>query len=282
MSESPLQVRALSFVEALEVVLHHAARVRVPEPETVALPASAERVLAEEVRADRDQPPFDRATRDGFAVRAGEWTDGRRLRVVGLVRAGEVWAGKALLSGEAAEIMTGAAVPAGADAVAMVEHAEQGAGLVWAAGPVLVAGENIVRRGSEARQGEILLAARTVLRSAEIALAAACGCAEIVVRQRPVVAIVATGDELVEVEDTPEKHQIRNSNSTALAVWWRLRAGGHGGWRLRETRERACGSGLPRGAGAIYCCSRVGFRSGSTTWWRRCWLSLARSFSFAE
>ena len=238
MSESPLQARALSFGEALEVVLHHAARVRVPEPETVALPASAERVLAEEVRADRDQPPFDRATRDGFAVRAGEWTDGRRLRVVGLVRAGEVWAGKALLSGEAAEIMTGAAVPAGADAVAMVEHAEQGAGLVWAAGPVLVAGENIVRRGSEARQGEILLAARTVLRSAEIALAAACGCAEIVVRQRPVVAIVATGDELVEVEDTPEKHQIRNSNSTALAAL--VEAAGGRARRLaiaRDTRE---------------------------------------------
>src|SRR5208283_4838194 len=73
----PSQVRVLSFEEALQVVLHHAARVRAPEAETVGLLASAGRVLGEEVRADRDQPPFDRATRDGFAVRAGEWTAGR-------------------------------------------------------------------------------------------------------------------------------------------------------------------------------------------------------------
>ena len=233
------EARVLGFVEALEVVLHHAAGVRVTGAEKVGLLASAGRVLAEEVRADRDQPAFDRATRDGFAVRAAEWTAGRRLRVAGLVRAGETWAGKALSSGEAVEIMTGAAVPSGADAVAMVEHAELGEGLVWAAaGRGLSAEENIVRRASEARRGEALLAAGRAMGAAEIALAAACGCAEIAVRKRPVVAIVATGDELVEVEETPGDSQIRNSNGTALAAM--VEAAGGEARRLaiaRDSRE---------------------------------------------
>jgi molybdopterin molybdotransferase len=233
------EARVLGFVEALEVVLHHAARVRVTGAEKVGLLASAGRVLAEEVRADRDQPAFDRATRDGFAVRAAEWTAGRRLRVVGLVRAGETWAGKALSSGEAVEIMTGAAVPSGADAVAMVEHAELGEGMVWAAaGRGLRAEENIVRRESEARRGEVLLAAGRAMGAAEIALAAACGRAEIAVHKRPVVAIVATGDELVEVEETPGDSQIRNSNGVALAAL--VEAAGGEARRLgiaRDSRE---------------------------------------------
>jgi molybdopterin molybdotransferase len=233
------EAQVLGFVEALEVVLHHAARVRVTGAEKVGLLASAGRVLAEEVRADRDQPAFDRATRDGFAVRAAEWTAGRRLRVVGLVRAGETWAGKALSSGEAVEIMTGAAVPSGADAVAMVEHAELGEGMVWAAaGRGLRAEENIVRRESEARRGEVLLAAGRAMGAAEIALAAACGRAEIAVHKRPVVAIVATGDELVEVEETPGDSQIRNSNGVALAAL--VEAAGGEARRLgiaRDSRE---------------------------------------------
>ncbi len=239
MRGATMEARLLGFVEALEVVLHHAARVRVTGAEKVGLLASVGRVLAEEVRADLDQPAFDRATRDGFAVRAAEWTAGRRLRLAGAVRAGEVWAGMALSSGEAVEIMTGAAVPSGADAVAMVEHAEQGEGLVWAAkGRGLRAEENIVRRASEARRGEALLAAGRAMGAAEIALAAACGCAEIAVRKRPVVAIVATGDELVEVEETPGDSQIRNSNGTALAAM--VEAAGGEARRLaiaRDSRE---------------------------------------------
>ena len=239
MSGERTEARVLGFAEALECVLRHAARVSVPEVERVSVPEPAGRVLAEEVRADRDQPPFDRATRDGFAVRAEDWTSGRRLRVVGAVRAGEVWLGKTLSSGEAMEIMTGAAVPAGANAVAMIEHAEQAEGEVWAAaGSRLAAGENIVRRGSEARGGDVLLAAGTAMGAAEIALAAACGRVELEVYKRPVVAIVATGDELVEVEETPGDSQIRNSNSYALAAL--VEASGGQARRLaiaRDTRE---------------------------------------------
>ncbi len=211
--------RVLDFAQALEAVLRHAAAVRPLHAESLALLAAAGRVLAEDVVADRDQPPFDRATRDGFAVRAEEWTAGAGLRVVGQVRAGEAWSSDALSSGEAIEIMTGAPVPRGADAVAMIEHAESASGEVRAAaGRSLTPGENIVRRGSEAPGGQVLLAAGTTMAAAEIALAAACGRAEVAVQRRPVVAIVATGDELVELDETPQPHQIRNSNSYALAA----------------------------------------------------------------
>jgi molybdopterin molybdotransferase len=130
-------------------------------------------------------------------------------------------------------------VPSGADAVAMVEHAELGEGMVWAAaGRGLRAEENIVRRESEARRGEVLLAAGRAMGAAEIALAAACGRAEIAVHKRPVVAIVATGDELVEVEETPGDSQIRNSNGVALAAL--VEAAGGEARRLgiaRDSRE---------------------------------------------
>jgi molybdopterin molybdotransferase len=231
--------QVLGFAEALGAVLRHAPGVRATGVEPVELLASAGRVLAEDGVADRDQPPFDRATRDGFAVRAQEWTGGQRLRVVGQVRAGEEWAGAEMGAGAAIEIMTGAPVPAGANAVAMVEHSEREGDTIWAAaGRSLRAGENIVPRGSEARQGDVLLATGTVMGAAEIAVAAACGLAELAVRKRPIVAIVATGDELVEVDETPGAHQIRNSNGVALAAL--VAAAGGEPRRLaiaRDTRE---------------------------------------------
>lgn len=220
MSGATAKARILGFVEALEAVLGYATEeARVRRMERVAILASAGRVLAEGVFADRDQPPFDRATRDGFAVRAAEWSAGLKLRAVGQVRAGEVWTGDEVAAGSAVEIMTGAPVPAGADAVAMIENVEQDGGEIWAsAGRVLNAGENIVARGSEARRGEVLLTVGTPMGAAEVALAAACGYADLAVFRRPIVAIVATGDELVELDEEPGAHQIRNSNSYALAA----------------------------------------------------------------
>jgi molybdopterin molybdotransferase len=230
--------QVLGFAEALDLVLRHAAQVRPPGSEQVALLASAGRVLAGEVLADRDQPPFDRATRDGFAVRAEDFTAGQRLGIAGQVRAGEAWVGE-LASGCAIEIMTGAPVPHGADAVAMLEHADQAGGEVWAtAGRSLQAGENIVRRASEARQGDVLLAPGAAIGAAEIALAASCGCVQLAVYRQPKVAIVATGDELVELDQTPQPHQIRNSNSYALAAM--VQAAGGRAQRLpiaRDTRD---------------------------------------------
>ena len=230
--------RVLRFEQALGVVLEHArggATARTVE--TVELLDAVGRVLAERVLADRDQPPFHRSTRDGYAVRAAD--SGAALRVIGAVRAGEAWIGGAVGEGEAVEIMTGAALPEGADAVVMVEHvAVSGKSLRIETGRTLRAGENVVARGAEARAGVGVLRVGTVIGAAEIAVAASCGCATLPVFACPKVAIVATGDELVELNVEPDATQIRNSNSYALAAM--VRAEGGEPMRVavaRDTRE---------------------------------------------
>ena len=124
-----------------------------------------------------------------------------------------------MASGSAVEIMTGAQVTDGADAVVMMEHVLRDDGAVHLGeGRRVERGENIVLRGSEARAGETVVGVGTVMDAAEIALAAACGRATLRVFARPTVAIVATGDELVEVDVVPKGEQIRNSNSYGLAA----------------------------------------------------------------
>ncbi|HEV2709357.1 MAG TPA: gephyrin-like molybdotransferase Glp [Edaphobacter sp.] len=207
----------VDFDEALKVVLLHAGSLQKLETEAAPLLTCLNRVLAGPVIAERDQPPFDRSTRDGFAVRASDAAT--PLRLLGQIRAGERWSGAPLEQGNAIEIMTGAPVPEGADAVVMVEHIEVQDGSVrLSEGRTVRAGENIVPRGSEARAGAVVLAGGTVIEGAEIALAAACGRSDLLVFRRPHVAIVATGDELVELDETPDEQQIRNSNSYGLAA----------------------------------------------------------------
>jgi molybdopterin molybdotransferase len=195
--------------------------------ERVSITEAAGRVLASAVRAERDQPPFARSTRDGYAVRSDDIAAGRALRIVGSVRAGEQWRGDEARSGEAIEIMTGAPAPAGADAVLMVEHAMVGddGSLRAAPGRALGLGENIVAQGAEARRDAELIPVGRRLGAAEIAMAASCGYAQMEVFARPRVAIVATGDELAELEEPLESYQIRNSNSYALAALVREEGG---------------------------------------------------------
>lgn len=218
--ESPSIV--LSYEHAASVVRRQAERVRADGApargvERVSLTESAGRVLAESVVADRDQPPFARATRDGFACRVADLGAGG-LRVVGQLRAGEAWTLGAIRPGEAVEIMTGAAVPPGADCVVMVEHVAAAEGWVSLSAPrELAPGENIVPAGAEAQAGDVVVPAGQRLGVAEIAAAAACGAAKLPVFARPRVAILATGDELVDVTEKPQAHQIRNSNSYSLA-----------------------------------------------------------------
>ncbi len=165
-------MNTVDFDEALEVVLLHGSGLGKMQTETEPLLACGNRVLAEPVLADRDQPPFDRSTRDGFAVQAADAAGA--LRVVGQIRAGERWSGAPLEDGCAIEIMTGAALPDGMDAVVMVEHVEQANGSIHLSEERQVrAGDNIVPRGSEARASEMVVAAGTVIEGAEIALAAA-------------------------------------------------------------------------------------------------------------
>jgi molybdopterin molybdotransferase len=189
-----------------------------PATERVELAYAAGRVLAKPLCADADQPPFARSTRDGYACRADEAAQHGLLRLTGSTHAGSPPAGP-LLSGEAWEIMTGAPVPEGADAVAMLEHVEVLDGHIRLHDErKLKPGANIVAQGAQAVSGEELLPVGTILGPAQIALAAACGAAILHVYIRPRVAILTTGDELVPVQTTPGPGQIRNSNAPMLAA----------------------------------------------------------------
>ena len=189
--------------------------------ETVALADAAGRVLAEEITADRDYPPFPRSARDGFAVQAADLPGA--LRVIGEVRAGDAFIGR-VNAGEAVEIMTGAGVPEGADAVVMVEHTQRKGDRVKIERGIQ-SGENFNPRGIEAHGGDVVLSAGVRIGFAEVALLATVGRTGVLVYRRPRVAIVSTGDEIVEAGETPGAHQIRNSNAASLAVQV-CRAGG--------------------------------------------------------
>ncbi len=137
---------------------------------------------------------------------------------MGSIRAGDAESIE-VTAGKAVEIMTGAPVPTGADCVVMVEHVQRdGDTLRLSPGRSIAPGDNIVPMGAEARAGDAILPRGTRISPAQIAAAAACGRAQLRVFARPRVAIVATGDELVEVNQQPLKHQIRNSNSYSLAA----------------------------------------------------------------
>ncbi len=236
----------LSYEEAARLVADCAARVHsASRVERVDLGQAQGRVLARPLAADRDQPPFARSTRDGFACRAAEASRHEPLAIAGASRAGDAPAGP-LPDAAAWEIMTGAPVPAGADAVMMVEHVEAGgeaskretSKIVRLLAPrTLETGENIVLQGAEARKGDELLGVGAVLRAGQIALAAACGAAQLEVFARPRVAILATGDELVSVEAEPGAGQIRNSNSSMLAAL--VEAAGGEPWVLPVAEDRA-------------------------------------------
>jgi molybdopterin molybdotransferase len=177
-------------------------------------------VLAEDLLADRDFPPFPRSTRDGFAVRSADLsTLPARLRCVGEIKAGATIEQSAISigRGEAAEIMTGAPVPAGADAVVMVEHTERSGDVVTVQRSV-GSGENVVPLGSEASKGSVMVARGTRVTHATVAIAAAIGRPEVAAYRRPRVAILATGDELVDINLRPGANEIRNSNSYSLAA----------------------------------------------------------------
>ncbi len=215
-------VAALTFEQARAVILERVAgRAARPAVEAVPLDAACGRVLAETVAADRDYPPEPRSMRDGFALQSSS-TPGE-LRVLGEVRAGEPCR-FTVGAGEAVEIMTGASVPEGADAVVMIEHVSVQDGRLRVPQPV-EPGANVSPQGSSLRAGAVAVESGTRLSPASIALLAAVGAAQVPVFAPPRVAVLPTGDELVEIGERPEPWQIRNSNSHALAAQVR-RAGG--------------------------------------------------------
>jgi molybdopterin molybdotransferase len=185
--------------------------------ERIALAAALGRVLAEPVRATRDQPPFDASAMDGWAMRRADAEAGAaRLRIVGESAAGGGY-GAALNPGEAVRIFTGAAVPEGADTVVIQEEATREDGHVRL-GPLQGRGTNIRRRGGDFGCGEVLLQAGARLDPWRLSLAAAAGMAELAVARRPRLAILTTGEELVPPGTEPGPFQIFDSGGFALAA----------------------------------------------------------------
>jgi molybdopterin molybdotransferase len=208
----------LSFEQALATVREKLSEAN-PKPLTATLPLDQvhARVLAEDVVADRDYPPFNRSIRDGYAVRPADVSSVPvTLECLGEVRAGESLPGT-VGPGECVEIMTGAPLPAGADAVVMIEHVRvQGSRVevLRTVGP----NENVVRQGSEAAKGSRVLPGGRRLGPGELGLLASVGKARVRVFRPPQVAILPTGDELVPYDALPGPYQIRNSNAVALAA----------------------------------------------------------------
>jgi molybdopterin molybdotransferase len=180
-------------------------------------------VLAQEIRSDREYPPFDRSTRDGYAVCAAEAVQGATLRCVGEIKAGDT-VSQPLSPKTCIQIMTGAAVPPGADAVVMIEFTRRSADQVTFDRPAQST-QNIVFRGSEARAGDAAIRAGQRLGFAELAVAAQVGAATVRCYKKPRIAILSTGDELVPVTATPGPFQIRNSNTPSLAAQIQLAGG---------------------------------------------------------
>jgi len=208
----------ISFEQALNLVAEKLAAANPsPAAETVPLDEARGRVLASDVLADRDYPPFPRSTRDGYAVRAADVREVPAwLACVGEARAGAPYPGKlAEESGACVEIMTGAPVPPGADAVVMIERTRRDGSrveILRAVEPF----ENVVRQGSEAPAGGVVLPRGRRVAPGEMALLASVGTAAVEVFRQPTVAILPTGDEVVPIHHNPKWFEIRNSNAIAL------------------------------------------------------------------
>jgi molybdopterin molybdotransferase len=234
-------VTPLTFSKAREVVIQsvRAAR-RFPGIETADLLGAAGRVLAEDIAADRDSPPTSRSVRDGFAIHAAEAPG--EFEIVGEVRAGSRFE-EPVEWRQAVEIMTGAPVPDGADAVVMVEHVARAGNRVTVGEPVEPR-QFINPRGCEASANEVVLRAGKRLDYSDIAMLASFGRRRVQVYRKLTVAILSTGDEIVEVESSPADYQVRNSNAYSLAAQV-LRAGGKPSVlplardTVEETREMA-------------------------------------------
>jgi molybdopterin molybdotransferase len=207
----------IGYREARELVISRVTGlVGVLETEAVPLREAVGRVLAHDIVSDRDYPPFDRSIRDGYAVPAADTRAGAQLKCIGELKAGDT-PSVSVSTGNCIQIMTGAALPDGADAVVMIEHtAREGDNVTL--DRAVKSGQHVVRKGSEQAAGGIILAAGVRIGFAEIAAAAQVGASHPVVTRRPRVAVLSTGDEVVDFASTPGPFQIRNSNSVSLGA----------------------------------------------------------------
>ena len=207
----------ISVAEAIQIVRQET---KALGSERIELQNALGRVLAEDVVSDSDLPPFDRAQMDGYAVRAEDVKDApARLRIVGESAAGKGWH-QQLEEGQAVRIMTGAPVPAGANSVQQVELThELKDGTVVELLESVEAGRSIVKRGAEIEAGQTVLSAGATINAAMMAVLAAFGYAQVNVFSRPRVAVLATGSELVPVDQKPGQDQIRDSNNYSISAY---------------------------------------------------------------
>jgi len=214
----------LTYTQARQTVIDRISESpRQPLAVAVGLHDALGYVLAENILADRDYPPFHRSTRDGYAVRSADARTGATLRCSGEIKAGDT-VSTPLARGTCVQIMTGAAAPPDADAVVMIEHTSRSRDHIRFDRDTRV-GQNIVPSGSEVKSGGTVLQQGTRLGFAELALAAQVGAIELHCAAKPRVAILSTGDEIVPVDAQPGPFQIRNSNSISLATQVRVAGG---------------------------------------------------------
>lgn len=208
----------ISVDEALDTILSQFAPLR---EEMVHILDSLGRVLAEDIYAPRDIPPMNNSAMDGYAVRAADTVGASPEKPVVLTVIEDIPAGsvpqKEIRPGEAARIMTGAPLPAGADAVVRMEDTRKDGYKVYVSVAVPI-GLDIRLAGEDVRRGEIVIPRGSVVRPAEVGMMAALGRSFVSVHQRPLVAILATGDELTNIDEVGEPWQIKSSNGFSTAA----------------------------------------------------------------
>ena len=208
----------IPVAEAIQIVRE---RTRALPSESIGLEDALGRCLAQDIVADSDLPPFDRSQMDGYAIRADDaQAAGTRLEIVGESAAGRGWHHE-MGSGQAVRIMTGAPVPKGADSVQQVELTREADGKVEILEPV-TRGRSIVKRGAEIQTGTRVLNAGEQINAGMMAVLASFGYAEISVGKRPRLAVLATGSELVAVDQKPAEDQIRDSNNFSISAYAQL------------------------------------------------------------
>ncbi|NJB35638.1 molybdopterin molybdotransferase MoeA [Croceivirga sp. JEA036] len=204
----------ISFKEAYQLVLEHNMSLHTHH---VSITKAHQNVLAEAVYADRDFPPFHRATKDGIAIAYKAYQAGQRSFVIeGVAAAGNPQ--QELNQPEGClEVMTGAMVPTNTDTIVMYEHLEIKDSIATIVKPVRE-GQNIHKQGSDEPKGSLVLQKGTIITPAEIGVLASVGKYKVLVYQKPKVAVISTGNELVDVHETPQPHQIRKSNSYSIVA----------------------------------------------------------------
>jgi len=247
-------VKPLSFfrLKTREEVLALYQRFSPLDAEEVALLDAAGRVVAAEIRAPEDIPPFPRASMDGYAVRAQDTfgaTPGspQYLTIIGEVAMGAV-PDRQVAPGEALRLPTGAMLPPGADAVVMVEYTAEHPDLTLEVRRPVAPGENVLQPGEDVPQGEALFSAGRRLRPQDIGLLAALGIISIPVHRRPLTAVISSGDEIVPVSQTPGPAQVRDSNAYLASAWVELLGGAPFLWGIVPDDYRALKNSL---AGAL-------------------------------